>query len=146
MQPDVISQAEHLPFADGSFDAVVSRIAPHHFTDIRAAVTEMARVAADRVLVVDNLYLGETAEEAERLRDPTHVRCYSENEWRALFDEAGLDVEAVELCETDIDVDAWLARAGCVGEEADRVRELIADRIADGRLSMTRIALKGRKR
>src|SRR5439155_8969017 len=33
MQPDVITRAEHLPFADGSFDAVVSRVAHHHFDD-----------------------------------------------------------------------------------------------------------------
>ena len=31
MQPDVICRAEDLPFADGAFDLVVSRIAPHHF-------------------------------------------------------------------------------------------------------------------
>jgi SAM-dependent methyltransferase len=146
MQPDVISRAEHLPFADASFDVVVSRIAPHHFADVRASVAEMARVAGALVLVVDNLYLGDDAEKAERLRDPTHVRCYSEDEWRALFDDAGLDVEEVDFVEVTIEVDAWLARTGCVGAEAERVRALLADRIVDARLSMTRIALRGRKR
>jgi SAM-dependent methyltransferase len=146
MQADVLSSAEHLPFADGSFDVVVTRIAPHHFPDIRAAVSEMARVSRDLVLVVDNLYRGEAVEEAERLRDPTHVRTYSEEEWRELFEQAGLGVEAVELLETEIEVEAWLARAGCEGEEADRVRALLADRIHEGRLAMTRIAIRGRKR
>jgi SAM-dependent methyltransferase len=146
MQADVLSTAEHLPFADGSFDVVVSRIAPHHFPDIRAAVSEMARVSRDLVLVVDNLYRGEAVEEAERLRDPTHVRTYSEEEWRELFEQAGLGVEAVELLETKIDVEAWLARSGCEGEEAERVRALLADRIHKGRLAMTRIAIRGRKR
>ena len=32
------------------------------------------------------------------------------------------------------------------GAEAARVRELLGDRISDGRLAMTRIAVKGRKR
>src|SRR6187551_2065882 len=41
MQPDVICRAEDLPFADGAFDLVVSRIAPHHFADIGAALEEM---------------------------------------------------------------------------------------------------------
>jgi hypothetical protein len=50
------------------------------------------------------------------------------------------------LIETDIDAEAWLARAGCEGEEAERVRELLGARIDDGRLAMTRIALKGRRR
>jgi SAM-dependent methyltransferase len=146
MQADVISRAEHLPFADGSFDVVVSRIAPHHFSEIRESIAEMSRVSGDLVLVVDNLYRDDLVEEAERLRDPTHVRNYSEEEWRELFAQGGLEVEAVELLDTDIDLEAWLARAGCEGDEAERVRSLLADRIADGRLSMTRIALEGRKR
>src|SRR5438045_9577144 len=45
MQPDVVGRAEHLPFADGSFDVVVCRIAAHHFPEIEAAVAEMARVS-----------------------------------------------------------------------------------------------------
>ena len=34
MHPDVICRAEDLPFAESSFDAVVTRIAPHHFADV----------------------------------------------------------------------------------------------------------------
>ena len=44
-RPDVVAPAEDLPFADGSFDVVVSRIAAHHFDDLGKAVGEMARVA-----------------------------------------------------------------------------------------------------
>ena len=144
MRPDVISHAEHLPFADASFDVVVTRIAPHHFADIRGAMGEMARVASDLVLVVDNLYQGDVAEEAERLRDPTHVRNYGEVEWRDLFAQAGLDVEDVELLEAEIDLESWLARTGCEDDEAEEVRAMLADRIHDGLLTMTRIAIKGR--
>src|SRR5436190_11670310 len=95
MRADVLSHAEQLPFADESFDVVVSRIAPHHFANVRAALTEMARVSSALVLVVDNLFRDDSVEEAERLRDPTHVRNYSEREWRHLFGQVGLDVEAV---------------------------------------------------
>jgi SAM-dependent methyltransferase len=145
MRPDVISRAEHLPFADGSFDVVVTRIAPHHFADIREAMREMARVSGDVVLVVDNLYRDDAVEEGERLRDPTHVRNYSESEWRELFEDAGLRVEAVELLDTEIDLESWLARTGCEDGEAEQVRTLLADRIHDGLLAMSRIAIKGRK-
>jgi SAM-dependent methyltransferase len=144
MRADVLCRAEHLPFADGSFDVVVTRIAPHHFEDVRAALAEMARVSRNLVLVVDNLRIGETSEEAERLRDPTHVRNYSEAEWRELFEAAGLRIDAIELLDVTIEVEPWLARAGCEGEEAERVVELLADRIRDGRLAATRIAIKGR--
>jgi SAM-dependent methyltransferase len=144
MRADVVCSAEDLPFADGSFDLVVSRVAPHHFQDIGAAVGELARVSRNLVIVSDNLYGGDAVEEAERLRDPTHVRCYSEAEWRGLFEQAGLAVEAVELEEKQIELEPWLERAGCVGREAARVRELLADRIEDGYLRLDRIVLKGR--
>ena len=99
MRPDVICRAEDLPFADGAFDLVVTRIAPHHFDDVAAAVAEMARVSSDLVVVEDTLYVSEQVEEAEQLRDPTHVRSYTEAEWRSFLEAAGLDVEQVEQFE-----------------------------------------------
>jgi SAM-dependent methyltransferase len=145
MRADVVCHAEDLPFADGSFDVVACRIAAHHFADLRAAMSEMARVSRSLVLVVDNLYGGEHTEEAERLRDPTHVRCYSEAEWRSVFAGVGLGVEDVRLFPARIELEPWLERAGCAGEEAKRVVELLRDRIDGGHVTLTRIALKGRK-
>jgi SAM-dependent methyltransferase len=145
MRADVIARAEDLPFADESFDTVATRIAPHHFEDVGAAMRELARVARRLVLVADLRYRDEAGEEAELLRDPTHVRSYSEDEWRALLEQAGLNVEAVELFDVEIELEPWLARAGCEGEEAAQVRELLADRIDGGRLDVPRIVLRGRK-
>jgi ubiquinone/menaquinone biosynthesis C-methylase UbiE len=126
MGADVVARAEHVPFADGSFDVVVTRIAAHHFADIRAAVAEMARVSNRLVVVEDTLFLSEQQEAAERLRDPTHVRSYSEDEWRELLQQAGLDVEQVEHFEKIHVLSEWLARTGCEGQDARRVRELLA--------------------
>jgi ubiquinone/menaquinone biosynthesis C-methylase UbiE len=90
MRADVVCAAEDLPFADGSFDVVVTRIAPHHFSDIGTAVGELARVSNRVVVVEDTQYTSEEVEAAEKLRDPTHVRNYSEEEWRELLESAGL--------------------------------------------------------
>ena len=125
MGATVVAPAEDIPFAAGSFDVVACRVAAHHFEDVAKAVIEMARVSRDLVLVADNLFLGETVEEAEKLRDPTHVRCYSEDEWRELFAGAGLTVEDLRSFEKRIELEPWLARAGCEGDEARRVRELL---------------------
>jgi hypothetical protein len=105
----------------------------------------MARVAGDRVLVADNVYLGEREEEADRLRDPTHVRNLTEEEWRSVFEQSGVRVEEVVHFEKPIEVEPWLERAGCTGDEAARVRELLAHRISDGTLVLDRIAIKGLK-
>ena len=146
MRPTVVAPAEHLPFADGSFAVVACRIAAHHFDDVRAALAEMARVSRERVVVQDNVFLGERVEEAEKLRDPTHVRCYSEDEWREVFAEAGLVVEAERRFERAVELEPWLARVGTPAQDAGRVRELLADRITDGRVALRSIVLKGRKR
>jgi SAM-dependent methyltransferase len=145
MQPDVVCRGEDLPFADSSFDVVACRLGAHHFADVRAAVREMARVASERVIVVDNLHGGETLEEAERVRDPSHVRNYSAEEWRTMLEEAGLGVDDVRFFEQPIELEPWLERAGCEGEEAARVRELTADRTSDGWVALERIAVKAVK-
>jgi SAM-dependent methyltransferase len=146
MEPDVICAAEDLPFADESFDVVTCRRAAHHFVDVRAAVAEMARVSRRLVLVEDLLYDGEEVEEAHRIRDPSHVRAYSEAEWRELLGDAELEIEAVELFPgRAIPYEPWLERVGCEGEAAERVRELLAERVEGDLVRMPGIALKGRK-
>ncbi len=145
MQPDVICRAEHLPFADGSFDVVACRTAPHHFADVPTAVAEMARVAGRRVLIVDTLNMGDDVERAEALRDPSHVRNYTEDEWRGFVEGAGLVLEDVRLFEHSFDLDAWLARTGCVGAEADETVRLLGDRARGGRLTLRKIALRTRQ-
>jgi SAM-dependent methyltransferase len=145
MRPDVVCRAEDLPFADSGFDIVACRLAAHHFEDVQAGLGEMARVARDLVLVVDNLRMSEADEEANRLRDPSHVRNYSEEEWRGLFAGAGLQVEEARTGERRIELEPWLERTGCTGDDAARVRELVGDRIEGGRLRVDRVALKGRK-
>ena len=145
MAPDVVCRAEDLPFADGSFDVVASRLGAHHFADVGAAVREMARVASDRVLVVDNVYVGEAWEAADRIRDPSHVRKLAEDEWRRLFEESGLRVTDVRRPTRTLHVPTWLERTGCVGADAARVRSLLGDLIEDDRIEIERIALRGVK-
>jgi SAM-dependent methyltransferase len=146
MQPTVVSRAEEIPFADSSFDVVACRVAAHHFEDPGSSLKEMARVSRALVLVSDNLFMGEAGEEADKLRDPTHVRNYSEDEWRAMFDAAGLEIEAYELEDKRIDFDAWLDRSGTPDEDRDRIRELLADRVEEGKLRLERAIFKARKR
>jgi SAM-dependent methyltransferase len=123
MQADVLAPAEHIPFDDGAFDVVVTRIAPHHFEDIRAAVAELERVSNRLVVVEDTLYSSE------------------------LLTEAGLEVEQVECFEKEHPLEDWLARTGCEGEEAERVRELLADRMTDDGTAWvdTKLVIRARK-
>jgi SAM-dependent methyltransferase len=146
MKPDVVGRAEHLPFADGSFDVVVCRIAAHHFPDVEAAVAEMARVS-ERLLVIDDLLFdGESVEEAHRLRDPTHVHSYTEDEWRELVVANGFEVEQVEIFgERRLALEPWLDRVEVPDADRPRILELLGD-AADGEtVRMPLIVLQARK-
>ena len=146
MRADVLARAEDIPFADSSFDVVACRIAPHHFDDVEAAVREMARVARRLVLIEDTLFESEQVEQAEKLRDPTHVRSYTEAEWRGFLDASGLELEQVVVREKRRSLDDWLARTETTGEEAEQVKALLADAIEDGQYVDRKILLKARKR
>jgi SAM-dependent methyltransferase len=146
MRPDVICRAESLPFAEGAFDVVACRTAAHHFADPGGAVREMARVSSDRVLIVDTMYMGEAVEEAEVIRDPSHVRNYTEAEWRAFLEEAGLVVAEVEVLAHAFDFGAWLERTGCEGDDAVRAEALLGDRVADGKLTLDKLAVRAVKK
>jgi ubiquinone/menaquinone biosynthesis C-methylase UbiE len=97
------SAAENLPLADEEFDLTASRLAPHHFHDVCAAVGEMVRVTKRHgVVAVIDLEGNEDKgyddfnHQLEILHDPTHVRSYTANRWRRIFQEAGLVIEAFE--------------------------------------------------
>jgi ubiquinone/menaquinone biosynthesis C-methylase UbiE len=86
-----------LPYTDGAFDIVVTRFSMHHFLDPLAVLREMARVCAPggRILIVDMYASDDPAKaaewnRAEKLRDPSHVRCLTLPELKALFYSANL--------------------------------------------------------
>jgi SAM-dependent methyltransferase len=146
MRADTTAPAEDLPFADGSFDAVACRVAAHHFHDVVAAVKEMARVAKHRVVICDNTFVSESAEEADRLRDPSHVRNYSAPEWHSFFELAGLAVADERFLQRPLEIQPWLDRTQTPPEEQARVRELLGDRIRDGWMDLPTLVIKGTRR
>ena len=143
MGADTTAPAESLPFADASFDAVACRLAAHHFADVVTAVKEMARVARDRVVICDNTFVSESSEEADRVRDPSHVRNYAVAEWESFFELAGLRVSEQHHFTRPLEIEPWLARVGCSGEDAARVRQLLGDRVQDGWMPLPTLVIKG---
>lgn len=146
MRPDVIARGEDLPFADESFDVVACRIAAHHFLDIAAAVAEMARVSRRLLVIDDLLFDGEGVEEAHRLRDPTHVRSHSEDEWRDLVTGAGFEIEQVEIFgERRLALEPWLDRVEVPTADRPRIRELLGDATDGETVRMPLVVLQARK-
>lgn len=123
-----LADALHLPFADGAFELVTCRIAPHHFADIGRFLQEARRVlvAGGTLAIVDNVVPeGEAGAEInafEKLRDPSHVRCLSVGEWQAALQAAGFEVAAVETAPKAMEFDAWADRMGATPETVEVLR------------------------
>ena len=92
-----------LPFASASFDLLTSRRAPHHFSNIKQALSEMWRVlrAGGRLVIDDRSvpeddFVDQCLNELDWLHDESHVRQYRPSEWQALLAEAGFITEIIE--------------------------------------------------
>ena len=109
--------AEKLPFADASFDWVLSRMSAHHWHGVPAALAEVRRVLkpGGRVLFVDiagadHPLLDTHIQAIELLRDGSHIRDYRADEWVALFAAAGFKASIRERWRIDIEFGSWVAR------------------------------------
>ena len=80
----------------------------NHVADIVRVhdVKEMARVAKHRVVICDNTFVSESSEAADRLRDPSHVRNYSQPEWHSFFELAGLELADERYLDRPLEIEA----------------------------------------
>ena len=135
----VIGRAERLPFAENSFDVVVSRLAFHHFEDAAAVMREMRRVLKEggRLVVADiaarEEKLRDSADYYERLRDPSHVRCFSEDELTNLAERFGIVREFTYCTEIPVKLADWLKLTGVQGREREKIVSAMVQEIDGGR-------------
>jgi ubiquinone/menaquinone biosynthesis C-methylase UbiE len=110
------AKAEALPFDDESFDLVTCRIAPHHFDSIPQFLSEVHRVLKPGGLfaLVDNVVpagsVGDYINAFERLRDPSHLRAWTMEEWREALKQAGLAATHEEQLYKTMEFSSWAAR------------------------------------
>ena len=128
--------AEKMPFADGSFDLVTVRVAPHHFSSPAKFVRETARVLKpdgyflliDGGVPDDDPETEEWLHRVEKWRDPSHGRFLSRKAWDALAHEAGLKVMRSELhVRKQPDLEWYFDTASTPAENRGKVLEAVAN-------------------
>jgi len=139
----VEADAQDLPFDDGAFDLVTCRIAAHHFPDIKAFLAGSYRVLkpGGTFALVDNIApdahsapnfsQAELIEAAlsynmfEKLRDPSHVKALTLDDWQRLLNEARFEVRISERLGKDMEFQPWASRLGADPATIDYVKAIL---------------------
>ena len=139
-----VGDVEKLAFADHSFDLVVSRYSAHHWPHPQRALEEFARVLrpGGRLILSDVVSFDDATcdtylQAIELLRDPSHVRDHTVNQWLAMMAAAGFRAENLFNWSLYIDFVSWVERMQTPTTNAAQIRQLF-----DGAPSEVRRAMK----
>ncbi len=123
--------AEQLPCPTGAFDVVVTRHSAHHWNDVPAGLAQMRRVLKPGGLGIfmdvvspEAPLLATWLQSLELLRDPSHVRNASIEQWRGLLETAGFALEEVSSFRLRLEFDSWIARMNTPDEHVRAIRSL----------------------
>jgi len=108
--------AEYLPFAAGTFDAVVLRLALHHFLQpevvlaaARSVLRSRGRLVVLDVLGPEDRATSELRDALERLRDPSHTALLSRESMTTHLDQAGFTLRDETLWSQPREFTDWAA-------------------------------------
>ena len=128
------TDSEGIALQDASVDTVSVRIAPHHFSDVPKAISEMGRVLKPdgRLIYIDNIAPEEPPEakrhnDFEEVRDPSHNRCDSLPALVEMFEDAGLKILYTETIRKRMDFEEWVNRPHLDDAARDDLRRFLAE-------------------
>lgn len=151
---------EQLPFPDASFDIVTTRYSAHHWPNPLTALREFRRVLCPtgRLLIGDIVSSSDHTidthfQTIELLRDPSHVRDHTTEQWLAMMDQAGFQSEVSHTWEVYIDFASWIQRIHTPAPNAAMIRTVLSQAPsevqsalqvkADGSFTMQAALLRG---
>jgi ubiquinone/menaquinone biosynthesis C-methylase UbiE len=134
---------ERLPFPDASFDLVTSRYSAHHYPHPQVALAEFARVLKPGgvFLLVDVVAPEPPAQDTflnaiELLRDPSHVRDHTIEQWQRMIEAAGFAAEALQTWPLRLEFESWVARMNTPFLAITQIRALIEGATRDVRAAL----------
>jgi ubiquinone/menaquinone biosynthesis C-methylase UbiE len=123
---------EKLAFDDASFNLITSRYSAHHYPHPFTALREFARVLkpGGGLLLVDVVSPDEPAQDTflnaiELLRDPSHVRDHTVEQWLRMLAAAGFAGEVLGHWPLRLEFESWVARMNTPFLAITQIRTLI---------------------
>ncbi len=123
--------AETLPCPTASFDVVTTRYSTHHWHDVAGGLAQMRRAMKPGGLgifmdvVTPGIPLLDTwLQSLELLRDPSHVRNLSIQDWQHGLKAAGFNVQAVTTYRLRLEFASWVARMQTPDTHVAAIRSL----------------------
>jgi ubiquinone/menaquinone biosynthesis C-methylase UbiE len=133
----LLGESTQLPFAEASFDSVVTRFSFHHFLDPLATLGDMKRVVkpGGTILVADVTPSAATQARFnawEILRDPSHTRALTVAEFRCLGQEAALHPRREVSFAMEMSLDDLLKGSFPKPGDEERIRALFEEDVRAG--------------
>jgi ubiquinone/menaquinone biosynthesis C-methylase UbiE len=131
--------AEALPFADASFDVVVTRFALHHIERPRAVLAEMLRcvkpggsIGVADMIAADDGALARRQNRLEQARDRSHAGMLCARSLVEMLGQLGAVETAIEVRAIDRQLQPWLEQAKVSDETRRQLRAELSRELAGG--------------
>ena len=129
--------AEELPYEAETFDLVITRLSLHHFTNPEIPFREMQRVLkkGGKLIVWDmeatEEPLREIDDKIEKMRDPSHTRILSREEFEKLFEKDFL-LQCEESTLIPVKLKNWMELTDTPENIQEEITELMKNDLAGG--------------
>ncbi|MCI5919226.1 MAG: methyltransferase domain-containing protein [Roseburia sp.] len=133
-----IGNAEKLPYESETFDLVITRLSLHHFTNPKKPFSEMKRVLkkGGKLIIWDmeatDESLRETDDKIETMRDPSHTRILSRDEFEKLFAD-GFELQCEEPTLVPVNLQSWMDLTDTPEDVKQEIVKLMREELAGGR-------------
>ncbi len=138
-----------LPYADNKFSIVLTRYSFHHFLEPQKVLSEMYRVCrpGGSILVADVALPPEKVEaynQVEKLRDPSHTKALTHQEFEKLFQKLKLNNNRQAVYTIEVELEQQLEASFPNPGDDEKIRTLIEQDIGVNKIGINAYKRNGK--